>query len=329
MEVDGLYRMAAVDCGTNTFTLHVAEFDSKGWQSVFRQRRFVRLGHDSFRTGRLSPDRMRRGLDVLASFRETAINFGVTHVRAIGCSAFRDASNGVEFVERAREIGWSIEVIDGQKEAHWIQTGVAATVPSEVLGGQTALTLDIGGGSVEAVLWNQETVHDRFSLDLGVARLTDWIKPSDPLKNKDLDSLSRIADQAMAPLLERSADHAPQLLVGTSGAFNTLANLESAKANWHPRHVADVLPYATLRSRCQALMATSKADLATIPNLHPDRIPYMSMACALIEHMLDRLPSVGMVLRSRHTLAEGLLSETAAGWKGPKPQVGWEILTDL
>lgn len=329
MEVDALHRMAAVDCGTNTFTLHVAEFDSKGWQSVFRQRRFVRLGHDSFRTGRLSPDRMRRGLDVLASFRETAINFGVTHVRAIGCSAFRDASNGDEFVERAREIGWSIEVIDGQKEAHWIQTGVAATVPSEILGGQTALTLDIGGGSVEAVLWNHETVHGEFSLDLGVARLTDWIKPSDPLKNKDLDSMARIADHAMAPLLERTADHAPQLLVGTSGAFNTLANLESAESNWQPRHVADVLPYATLRSRCQALMAISKADLASIPNLHPDRIPYMSMACALIEHMLGRLPSVGMVLRSRHTLAEGLLTETAAGWKGLEPQVGWEMLTDL
>lgn len=329
MEVDAFHRIAAVDCGTNTFTLHVAELDSKGWQSVFRQRRFVRLGHDSFRTGRLSPDRMRRGLDVLASFRETAINFGVTHVRAIGCSAFRDASNGADFVERAREIGWSIEVIDGELEAHWIQQGVAATVPPEVLGDQTALTLDIGGGSVEAVLWNQTTVHGRFSLDLGVARLTDWIKPSDPIKTQDLDSLSRVADQAMVPLLERSKAHAPQLLVGTSGAFNTLANLESAQANWHPRHIADALHYATLRSRCKVLMATSKADLATIPNLHPDRIPYMSLACALIEHILERLPSVDAVLRSRHTLAEGLISETAAALKGPGLQEGWATLTDL
>ena len=77
------------------------------------------------------------------------------------------------------------------------------------------------------------------------------------------------------------------------------------------------------------MMATSKADLASIPNLHPDRIPYMSIACALIEHILGQLPSVGMVLRSRHTLAEGLLTETAAGWKGPESQVGWEMLTDL
>ena len=90
MEDDRRHRLAVVDCGTNTFTLHIARFDAGGWKSVFRQRRFVRLGHDSFRTGRLSPLRMRRGLDVLSSFRETALNFGVTHVRAIGVQS-RDA----------------------------------------------------------------------------------------------------------------------------------------------------------------------------------------------------------------------------------------------
>lgn len=328
MEDDRRHRLAVVDCGTNTFTLHIARFDAGGWKSVFRQRRFVRLGHDSFRTGRLSPLRMRRGLDVLSSFRETALNFGVTHVRAIGCSALRDAANGAEFVRRASEQGWAIEVIDGGQEAEWIQRGVADTVPQDVLGTDAALTLDIGGGSVEAVLWDGKAVHGRFSLDLGVARLTDWIKPSDPLKPKDLDSLARIADQAIAPLVEACSGHPPRLLVGTSGAFNSLAAMETAAANWRPREVADGLPYSTLRSRCRALMSTSKEELSGIPGLHPDRIPYMSIACALIEHLLDRLPSVQTVLRSRHTLAEGLLSETAAALPQLPLQAEWCPLTD-
>ena len=148
MEDDRRHRLAVVDCGTNTFTLHIARFDEGGWKSVFRQRRFVRLGHDSFRTGRLSPLRMRRGLDVLSSFRETALNFGVTHVRAIGCSALRDAANGAEFVRRAGEQGWAIEVIDGGQEAAWIQRGVADTVPQDVLGTDAALTL-----TSEAAVW--------------------------------------------------------------------------------------------------------------------------------------------------------------------------------
>ena len=328
MEDDRRHRLAVVDCGTNTFTLHIARFDAVGWKSVFRQRRFVRLGHDSFRTGRLSPIRMRRALDVLSSFRETTLNFGVTHVRAIGCSALRDAANGAEFVRLADESGWTIEVIDGGQEAEWIQQGVADTVPQDVLGTDAALTLDIGGGSVEAVLWDRQAVHGRFSLDLGVARLTDWIKPSDPLKPKDLDSLARIADQAIAPLLEACSAHPPRLLIGTSGAFNSLAAMETAAANWRPREVADGLPYSTLRSRCRALMSTSKEQLAAIPGLHPDRIPYMSIACALIEHLLDRIPSVQTVLRSRHTLAEGLLSETAASLQQGPLQAEWSPLTD-
>ena len=123
------HRLAIVDCGTNTFTMHVARFEGREWKSLFRQRRFVRLGHDSFRTGRISPDRFRRGLDVLSSFRETARNYGVTHVRAIGCSALRDASNGPDFVKAARQLGWDVNVIAGDQEAHWIQLGVADTVP--------------------------------------------------------------------------------------------------------------------------------------------------------------------------------------------------------
>ena len=117
MDGEHRHRLAVVDCGTNTFTLHVARLELGVWKPVFRQRRFVRLGHDSFRTGRLSPLRMRRGLDVLASFRETALNFGVTHGRAIGCSALRDAANGAEFVAGAGERGWAIAIIDGDREA--------------------------------------------------------------------------------------------------------------------------------------------------------------------------------------------------------------------
>ena len=205
MEDERHYRVAIADCGTNTFTLHVARITSEGWTTVFQQRRFVRLGADSFRTGRLAPDRMRRGWDALASFREAALNLGATHFRAIGCSALRDAANAKDFLQQAAEIGWQVEVIEGQREADWIHQGVADTVPDAVLGDRTALTLDIGGGSVECVVWNRDGVLGRHSLDIGVARLTDWIKPSDPLTAKDLTSLRRVVDAALATCFEQVA----------------------------------------------------------------------------------------------------------------------------
>ena len=312
MDSKGLTRVALVDCGTNTFTLHIADVRPDCWTPVFLQRRFVQLGADSFRTGRLSPARMRRGADVLQSFWDTACNYGATHTRAIGCSALRDARNGDAFVKMAKEKGWSMAVIDGGQEASWIHGGVAATVQEEHWSaGQPALTLDIGGGSVEFILWTPSQVLGRFSLDLGVARLTDWVKPSDPLSSADLDSVSRVADQAMAPLLALCAASPPALLVGTSGAFDALALMEDPRAHWRPSNVADVLPMAALRSRCLAMMGLSKHQMSLTEGVHPDRVPYMSMACVLIEHVLNRLPSIQTVLRSRHTVAEGVLEETA------------------
>lgn len=313
MDAEHRYRVAIADCGTNTFTLHVARITPEGWTTVFQQRRLVQLGADSFRTGRLSPARMRRGLDVLTSFREAALNLGVTHFRAVGCSALRDAANASEFLRRAAERGWNIDVIEGEQEAHWIHLGVADTVPASALGGRTALTLDIGGGSVECVVWDRNQVHGRYSLDIGVARLTDWIKPADPLNVSDVSSLKRIVDAALDPVQAELGTVTPSLLVGTSGAFNALASVEDPAAAWGNPRVADLLPLSTLKSRCQALAKLSKEELHSTPGIHPDRVPYMAIACALIGHVLDRFPTLEEVRRSRHTVAEGLLVEAASG----------------
>ena len=133
-------RFGVVDCGTNTFTLHIADAVDGNWETTFRQRRFVRLGLDSFRSGRLSPQRMRRGLDVLDAFGDTVRNFNVDQVRAFGCSALRDASNGADFVAAAAEKGWHIEVVAAlavpfprsvcgaacvRPDSHWLDTNLA------------------------------------------------------------------------------------------------------------------------------------------------------------------------------------------------------------
>ena len=101
----------------------------------------------------------------------------------------------------------------------------------------------------------------------------------------------------------------PHVLIGTSGAFNTLAVLENPSAQWADPRTADVLPLETLRSRCQALCHLSKEELQRTPGIHPDRVPYMAIACALIVRLLERFPGLEEVRRSRHTVAEGLLVE--------------------
>lgn len=312
MESERRTRLGVVDCGTNTFTLHIADAKDGSWETVFRQHRFVRLGRDSFRSGRLSPQRVRRGLDVLGAFADTAKNYRVDQVRAFGCSALRDASNGPQFVAAAAERGWHIEVVDGQAEAEWIHLGVKDTLSPEAQGSHSVLTVDIGGGSVELIHWTQEQILGRWSVDLGVARLTDWIKPKDPLSQQDISSMRRIVDGAIAPVLQSVSAHPPQIMVGTSGAFNTLMTLEDSSAPWKNPRVADAFNTEVLSARCLALAAASKADLHLVEGMHPDRIPYISVACVLIDHLLQSFSSIDRVYRSRHTLAEGALVHGAA-----------------
>ena len=326
MNADSPLRLGVVDCGTNTFTLHIADCDERGqWHSVFRQRRFVRLGHDSFRSGRISPQRFRRGLDVLSSFRETAGNFDVDHYRAFGCSAIRDASNGAEFTTAAKRIGWEIEVLDGPSEAQWIHLGVADSMRGCDMGEKPLLTVDIGGGSVELIHWTRQEMLGRWSLDLGVARLTDWIKPADPLRRSDVDSIQRVSDAAWAPVIESVSSRPPGIMVGTSGAFNTLMTLQDHHAHWNNSRLADEFDREQLIARCGALALKPMDEIRRIEGMHPDRVQYMAVACTLIEYLLTSFPSVERVFRSRHTLAEGVICDAAekcaqstvlpAGWK--------------
>jgi len=331
MESEARTRLGVVDCGTNTFTLHIADAADGRWQSVFKQRRFVRLGQDSFRSGRLSPLRMRRGLDVLDSFGQTARNYGVDYFRALGCSALRDAANGVDFVQAAQQRGWNIEVVDGASEAEWIHLGVKDTLGHLDLAGDSALTVDIGGGSVELIHWSQEAILGRWSLDLGVARLTDWIKPKDPLSQQDMASIRSVIDGALAPVKAAVAKDHPRWMVGTSGAFNTLRTMEDSKAPWNSPRQADGFNVEALKARCDALAATSKEDMHSIGGMHPDRVPYMGVACVVIGHLLEQFPHVERVYRSRHTLAEGVLVDGAARAQFAETlrEAGWWSLEDI
>lgn len=330
MSGNAVCRVGVVDCGTNTFTLHIADcFESGQWQSVFRQKRFVRLGLDSFRSGRLSPQRFRRGLDVLRSFHDSAANFNVDHVQAFGCSALRDASNGQDFVQEASETGWNIEVLDGAAEAQWIHLGVRDSMSPHPLGDAHVITVDIGGGSVEFILWNAGAVLGRWSLDLGVARLTDWIKPANPLRRADIESVFSVTDAALTAVLEAAERHPPTWMVGTSGAFNSLMSLQNPSATWDDPAVADEFSKEELLSRCAALSRMDKTEIGDIPGMHPDRVPYMAVACVLIGHLLTRFPQVQRVFRSRNTLAEGVIVEAAAAWSANRTlPTNWAPLSE-
>lgn len=148
-------RFAAIDCGTNTFTMLVVDVASElaaegggrlRWRECFRLRLPVRLGEGGFKAGQIAPDRFARGLDALGVLRECARNLGVSEIKVVGTSALRGAANGADFAAAVqRRLGWDLRIIDGLEEARLIHVGAsAAYVPAP---GGRVLTLDIGGGA--------------------------------------------------------------------------------------------------------------------------------------------------------------------------------------
>jgi exopolyphosphatase / guanosine-5'-triphosphate,3'-diphosphate pyrophosphatase len=232
--------VAAIDCGTNSTRLLVA--DQNG-DELIRLMRITRLGQGVDRANTLAPEAIARTVDVLHEFRRSMDEFGVDRVRMVATSAVRDAQNGTVFTEAARDaVGTAPEVLSGLEEGKLAYRGASADLdPFE---GDT-LVVDIGGGSTEITLGRGGTVSS-VSLQLGCVRLTERFLTSNP-PTPDEVVATRIAiadaltwgEQRMPELL---ALDARRRLVGLAGTVSTLASLQLKIAAYD----ADRLHHATL-----------------------------------------------------------------------------------
>lgn len=232
--------VAAIDCGTNSTRLLVA--DENG-DELIRLMRITRLGQGVDRANTLAPEAIARTVDVLHEFRRSMDGFGVDRVRMVATSAVRDAQNGAVFIEAARDaVGTAPEVLSGLEEGKLAYRGASADLdPFE---GDT-LVVDIGGGSTEITLGRGGTVSS-VSLQLGCVRLTERFLTGDP-PTPDEVVATRIA---IADALTWGEQRMPELLgldtrrrlVGLAGTVSTLASLKLEIAAYD----ADRLHHATL-----------------------------------------------------------------------------------
>ena len=199
-----------------------------GWIPVFGQRIPVKLGKGGVAKGVIQPDRMARGLDALVSMREALRNYDVEEVHVLATSAMRDAKNGPEFVAEAKRLAnLDIQVIGGSHEARLIQEGIWLNHPE--MPGETCLTMDIGGGSVEFVIWKGHEIQWAQSFNTGVARLHMLMGLPDPMGREGQAKMTPYFDDVMAPLVAAVEALKPTRLVGASGSFDTLAEMAGTR----------------------------------------------------------------------------------------------------
>lgn len=212
-------RKAVIDLGTNTFNLLVAEVENGRFQKILSTKIGVALGMGGILNNLISEDAFERGIQALREFKEVCENYDVLQITAIGTSALRDASNGQDFRQKAKELfDIQIEIIDGNKEAQLIYEGVKLTYDFQ----NPAMIMDIGGGSTEFIFADHNGIRYLTSLNIGVSRLFQDITTSDPLKKSDIAAIENwLEKKANGFFNGKNAD----ILVGASGTFETFYEL--------------------------------------------------------------------------------------------------------
>lgn len=304
--------VAAVDIGTNSVKLTVADLDAGALRVRADTTQITRLGKNVDKSGRLDETAIARTLEALGQFAAQARQLGAGRVAAVGTSALRDAANGPQFVDQAEQtLGGTVEIISGDREAHLIHTAARrdpdlAFPPDGILA-----VMDIGGGSTEFVVGQGAQVTFRDSLQLGAVRLTERALASDPPSLDELQQATEIVDAALASVPVPANREAPVTLVGSGGTIANLASMERGLTTWTPDVLHGMrLNRAQVEVRVAALAALTLAERRNLPGLEPDRADVI-VAGALIQARAMHRLAVTEVVVSLRGLRYGLLYELA------------------
>lgn len=225
------YTRAVIDLGTNTFQLLVASCRQADapMQILTNLQRPVQLGKGAMEEGIIQSEAVDRAQIVLAEFIEIAASYGCEahEISALATSILRNATNGAEIMSTwQRSLGIQVELISGLREADLIFEGVYQSLPQPWE--RPTLLMDIGGGSVEFILFQGAEVHFKTSLELGGLKLRSLFNAEDYFDISIREACMAYIDEHLQPLFAACAVQVPQVLVGAAGAFETMWDIEFA-----------------------------------------------------------------------------------------------------
>jgi exopolyphosphatase/guanosine-5'-triphosphate,3'-diphosphate pyrophosphatase len=277
-------RVAAVDLGTNSTRLLVADVDDGRIDDLARTTRVTRLGEGVDERHRLLPLPVTRVRNVLTDFRRTAESLGAERTLAIATSAVRDAENGEAFLgEIEWSYGFATRLLSGDEEALMMFRGVTA---ERQLGARTVI-VDVGGGSTELVAGGPEGVRWHASLDIGSVRLTERFLHSDPPPD---DELAECAAAVRALLAERVPDEirsGARAAVGVAGTITSIAALALGLDEYDRERVdGSRLSAEALDAQLRRLAAVPVEERRTIRPLDPERAPVIVAGAVIAQQTL-------------------------------------------
>ncbi len=301
-------RVAAIDCGTNSLRLLVADLDPTTGASVEVARRstIVRLGQDIDRTGVFAPEALQRTFATLKDYAAVIAAMDVESVRMVATSAARDAANQDEFLVGAREqVGVEAEIVSGDEEARLSYDGATRGLGSADGLAPPLLVLDIGGGSTEFVMRpDPEADVLGRSLDIGSVRLTERHLHDDPPTRQQVDAIVADIEAALDTLDFPLAQ--VTTLVGVAGTTLTMAAmvLDLPAYDRDAVHLTRIDARTLLRA-VDDIVAMSVAERRALPFMHPDRADVIGAGGLVLGCVVRRL-GVDTLVPSSHDILDGI-----------------------
>ena len=307
-------RVAAIDCGTNSIRLLIADIDpeSGSLTDLVRRMEIVRLGYGVDKTGVIAPEAMDRTLAQAREYAAQCAELGVERVRFVATSASRDARNARDFVVGVQDafaaFGVVPEVVTGHEEASLSFQGATGDLRAEGIPGPY-LMVDLGGGSTEFVRGTDDVEHAR-SVDVGCVRMTERHLRSDPPTAGEIAAAVVDIEAAIDQAAEVVDFRGISTLVGLAGSVTSITAHALRLAEYDPSKIhLSQLPAAQVTEACTSLLLMTRTERAALPFLHAGRVDVIGaggLVWRTIIQRLQREAGITVVVTSEHDILDGI-----------------------
>lgn len=295
---------AIIDLGTNTFQLLIAEPDASGnLHTIHEMHTAVGLGKGAMETGLLQLDAMARALEALERFLWESQNKGCASILGIGTSVLRNARNAPAFIEVVEsQLGIPIQVISGMQEAEYIFQGIVNSMPQPW--NEVSMVMDIGGGSVEFIIFQGQEILFKSSVEVGGLKLQSMFQVEGEYGLPIEEALKQYLFSELSDVQDAVALFRPTYLIGAAGAFETLADIQLAHGYLNQIEKTNELNLSGFYLLKEKMAGMSLAERQEIPGMKAFRASMIPYANSLIAHILDQgiIESLWM---SMYSLKEG------------------------
>jgi exopolyphosphatase/guanosine-5'-triphosphate,3'-diphosphate pyrophosphatase len=304
---------AAVDCGTNSIRLLIADVSDGRLRDIHRETRIVRLGQGVDATGRFAPDAIARTHTALTDYASLLREHGVERVRMVATSAARDVTNRDVFFAMTAEVlgavvpGVVAEVISGKEEAELSFRGAVGELDSAAA---PFVVVDLGGGSTEIVLGGDRVVAS-YSADIGCVRLTERCLHSDPPAPEEVEAARRVVRERLEVALGVVPVEEARSWVGLAGTMTTLSALAHNMTTYDSAaiHLSRV-PGGDLLAVCERLIGMTRSQRAALGPMHEGRADVIGGGAIVVEELARELRTragIDELIVSEHDILDGIV----------------------